>query len=239
MSRQYKLVCSSLVAVAVVICAVSGAQAQGRPGGGGGWRGGSGGVSDLMLLQNEQLRTELGIVDEQVEKLDALQKKQREQIQEFFSGFRDLSQEAREAKMAEGQKQLAARGEEMKKEMESILLPNQVKRLAQITRQTQMQMSGRGSTSSDFIAKELKLDDAQKEKLLEKAKEVDKKLTEKMTKVRKEAEDELLSILTPEQRAQWKEMIGEQFQMQWGGRGGAGGAGGAQGTRRPAPADGF
>jgi len=195
---------------------------------------------DTFMLQNPQVRTELGIVDEQIEKIEALQTKQQERMREMFEGLRELPREQREARMEKLQEEMRTRGEEMKKEIEAILLPNQVKRLAQMGRQTRMRMGGQGGTSSDLIATELKLDDAQKAKLREKAEEVEKKLREKMAKMRKDAEDELLSVLTPEQRAQWKDMVGDpfEFQFQRGGRGGQGGPGGAN----PAPvrpADGF
>jgi len=54
--------------------------------------------------------------------------------------------------------------------------------------------------------------------------------------MRKEAEDDLLSVLTPEQRAEWRDLIGEPFEMQFrgfGGRGGPGGQGGPGGRGNP------
>lgn len=242
---SFKRCCSALVAVAAVFCAISSVEAQGGPGGRGGFGfggpgGGFGGGSELFLLRNDQVREELGIVDEQVEKLEALGNKAREQMRELFSGMGDLSREEREAKMEEIRTKMQSRAEEMKKEMETILLPNQVKRLEQISRQTRMRMGPQGGGNSEVIATELKLSDEQKEKLRAKAEEVEKKLREKMAKLRKESEDEILSVLTPEQRAQWKEMVGDPFELQFGrpGRGGpgGGGGGGAPGAR---PADGF
>ena len=158
-------------------------------------------------------------------------------MRELFSGFQNLSREERDAKMEEVREKMRGRAESVKKEMEGILLPNQVKRLEQISRQTRMRMGGQGGANPDLLATELKLSDDQKEKLKVKAEEVAKKLQEKMTKIRKEAEDDLLSVLTPEQRTQWKEMIGEPFEFQFnrggpgGGRGGPGGNGG--GNARP------
>src|SRR5262245_16077320 len=231
MSRYYKLACCSVVAISVAFSLALTAQAQGRPGGGGqggrggiggggaggaggfGGFGGFGGGGELMLLQNEQLRDELGIVDEQVEKLQALGTKSREQMRELFQGMQNLSQEERQAKMEEIREKMQTSTEQLRKDMEGILLPNQVKRLEQIQRQQRMRFGGggQGGMNSDFIATELKLTDEQKEKLRQKAQEVEKKLREKTAKLRKEAEDELMSVLTVEQRSQWKEMIGEQF----------------------------
>lgn len=252
MSSFYKLSGASLVAVAVLFCAVSDASAQGRPGGGGpggrggfgfgGPGGGFGGGADLMLLQNEGVRKELGIVDEQVEKLQAIAEKQREQMGTLFQGLRDLSREERDAKMEELREKMQKATEDMKKEVDTILLPNQVKRLEQIARQMRSRMAGGGGVANiDTLATELKLSDDQKEKLRQKAQEVEKKLREKTAKLRQEAEDELLSVLSPEQRTQWKEMIGESFEFQWGGGGrqrGQGGPGGG-GQPRGVPADGF
>lgn len=75
----------------------------GGPGGRGGFGmfGGGGGGGDLMLLQNDDVRTELGLVDDQVEKLRGIGDKMREEMRSMFSGFRDLNEEERRAKFEE------------------------------------------------------------------------------------------------------------------------------------------
>jgi hypothetical protein len=48
---------------------------------------------------------------------------------------------------------------------------------------------------------------------------------EKMNDLRSGTDEKLLAVLTDKQQAKWKEMQGEPFKMEWGGRGGRGGRG--------------
>jgi Spy/CpxP family protein refolding chaperone len=210
------------------------AQGPGGPGGRGGFgMFGGGGGGDLMLLQNDDVRTELGLVDDQVEKIRGIGEKMREEMRSMFSGFRDLGDDERRAKFEEMRTKMEDRAKEVQKEMDEILLPHQSKRLKQIGRQLRSRQGGSNGISPDAVATELKLSDEQKEKLREKAQEVEKKLREKVAKMRKEAEDDLLSVLTPEQRAEWRDLIGEPFEMQFRGFGGRGGPGGQGGQGGP------
>ena len=223
---------------AALLGAPSLANAQGRggfggPGGGFGGPGGMfGGGNDAMLLQNDDVRQELGLVDDQVEKLTGIREKMQEEFRSMFTGLRDLSEDERRAKFEELQTKMRDRQTEMQREIDDVLLPHQSKRLKQIGRQMRSRQGG-GGVNSDSVADELKLTDEQKEKLKEKAVEVEKKLREKMAKLRKEAEDELLSVLTPEQRAEWKDMVGDPFEMQFRRPGGPGGQGGFGGRGGP------
>lgn len=189
-----------------------------------------GGGGELFLLQNDDVREELGLVDDQVEKLQAIRDKMREDAQAMFAGIRDLNEDERRAKFEEMRPKMEERQKEVQREMEQVLLPHQVKRLKQIGRQLRTRQGG-GGVNPDTLADELKLTDEQKDRLREKAQEIEKKLRDKIAKIRKEAEDDLLSVLTPEQRAEWRDMVGEPFEMQFRGfgQGGPGGPGGGRG----------
>lgn len=222
-----------LLSPAAVWAQPGGFGGPGGPGRGGfGMFGGGGGGGEIFLLQNEDVREELGLVDDQISKLQALNEKSREGMRELFTGMRDLNEDERRAKFEEIRGKMEERQKELQTELEQVLLPHQSKRLKQIGRQMRTRQGGNG-VNADGLATELKLTDEQKEKLREKAVEVEKKMREKLTKLRKEAEDELLSVLTPEQRAEWREMVGEPFEMQFRGRGGPGGQGGPGGRGAP------
>ena len=81
------------------------------------------------------------------------------------------------------------------------------------------------------IIEKLDISDEQLEQMRAKADEVRKGMEEKIAKIRKQAEQEILSVLTPEQRKQYEEMMGETFDFGnpragFTGRGGGPGAGG-------------
>ncbi len=244
--RKLVVACTILLVCGLAVTANAQPPNQG---GAGGPRffGGAGGGSGLDMLRGDDVRKELQLVDDQISKLEALQEKSREQMQQFFQGgfqnFRDLSEEERRAQFAKIQETMQKQNEETQKEVDAILLPHQTKRLKQLT--TQRRLRAGGSTnvmSADQVAELLSLTDAQKAELKEKAEQIQKELRDKLAELRKDAEADLLSVLTPEQRIQLKDMVGEPFefqQQQFGGgrgRGGAGGAGAQPGggdRRRP------
>ena len=61
------------------------------------------------------------------------------------------------------------------------------------------------------MLEELGIDEEQKKKLEEKIEEVRKEVEKKIKEIRKEAEDDILSVLTSEQRKMFREKIGETF----------------------------
>ncbi|MFN0020526.1 MAG: hypothetical protein ACKVP0_19890 [Pirellulaceae bacterium] len=239
------------LAVGLVVCSISVAFAQ--PGGGRGGRGGFGGGGfggggfggggfggggGLMLLADENVRKDLGITDDQVKKMEAFQAKVREEMGQVFQGLRDLSDEERTAKFAEIQKKMTDMTSAAEKE---ILLPKQVDRLKQIGYQSRLNRGGTADAlASDDIAKELGITEAQKEALKKASEEATAEMNEKMTKLRDEARQKILSVLTAEQQAKIKKLTGEpitfapfQFGGGRGGAGGPGGAGGRPGGGRP------
>ena len=230
-----------LAAVALMVGLLMGGDALAQPGRGGpGGFGGGGGA--LGLLRNQQVLDELDIVEEQQEKLEAIGEKLRDEMREMFSGMRDLSREEREEKFGELREKMQERVADIQKEVDEILLPNQRDRLKQIANQ----MQNRGGASralNGSLGDELGLSDKQKEELTEKAQELRAELEKKIGELRKESEDELLQVLTPEQRKKYKKMLGEPFEFQqqgWGGRGGDRGRGqggdrGRDGGRRDRP----
>lgn len=202
--------------------------------GGGGFGGPPGGGGATQLLQDENVRRELDLVDEQVSKLRDIATKLQEDMQAQFQGFdfgslRDLSEEERNARFAE----IRAKGEEVaaaaQKEIEGVLLPHQRQRLEQLMVQSQMRFGADRALTSGTLAEKLGITEEQKEALAKKQEEVQASLQEKLAKLRQEAQDELLSVLTTEQQAKLKSMIGEPFTFAQGGPGGPGGGFGGPG----------
>ncbi len=205
--------------------------ASAQPGGGGGpgGRGGFGAMmaSPMMIMRSEQIQKELEIVDDQLKELEAI----GEDMRESFQGFRDMSQEDRDAKMRDINKQFEER-------LNEVLLPHQQKRLKQIS----AQFSSRGpngfagSLTEGNLADELKITDEQKAKLKTVGEEARADMDAKTKKIRAEMEEKILAVLTEEQRKQYKEMVGEPFEMDMrqmqGGRGRGGNGGGQGGDRQ-------
>lgn len=178
---------------------------------------GGGGGGNLGMLMRDDVRKELEIVDDQVEKLQALSSSMRDQMREMFSGFRDLSDDERRAKFQEVRGKMEQQREKLQGQINEILLPHQRDRLKQVALQMQMRYRGTSGVLSDRLAEELDITDEQKEQLRAKAEEVRKELDEKIQKARTEAREALFEVLTPDQRAKLKDLLGDEFQTDGGG----------------------
>jgi Spy/CpxP family protein refolding chaperone len=191
-----------------------------RQGGGRGFMGG--GMPPWMLLGQKSVQDELKVTDDQIKKAEELSEKQRE----AFESLRDLEPEERAKKMQEA-------NQENEKALAEILKPAQVKRLKQIS----LQRAGIQAFISPDVIKELKFTDAQNEKIKEIRQQTMEQrgdvfqntndraeIRKKLIEIDKSAIEKVVSELKPEQKAKWKELIGEPFkgEITFGGRRGGG-----------------
>ncbi len=237
--RRWHGVLTGVAAVLMIIATMQTAQAQRgrRPGGGGPggmMMGGFGvGASELGLLRRPDVQKELDLIPDQVKDLEKLSEDQRNGMRDLFSQLRNLSQEQRTAKirgMMEG----------IQKKVDDILLPHQAKRLKQLALQQRLRGGVSALLRDEKLTGELGISESEKQKIGAKAKEIEDQLRKKMAELRKQAQDQLLKSLTPQQQAKLKDMVGAPFEFQeqprpqFGG-GGAGGraAFGSRGSGRP------
>ena len=204
-----------------------------------GGRGGRDQSNELSLLANEKVQEELELVDDQIEEIKELGNEIRASMKEMFSSrseeMRDASREEKQEMWNEIQADMKAEYANLKPKVEKVLLPAQVKRLAEIKMQATIRQSG-GLTSergSQALKEQLDISDEQLEAMKEKTAEVRKSLLAKVAKLRKEAETEVLSVLSTEQREKYAELTGESYDVdslfQRGGQGGQRGRGGQGG----------
>jgi Spy/CpxP family protein refolding chaperone len=74
-----------------------------------------------------------------------------------------------------------------------------------------MRNSGAGALENEKLIEQLGITDAQREELKKKRAEVEVKLRKKLDALRKEAQEEMCSVLTQEQRDKLKEMLGREY----------------------------
>lgn len=226
-----------------------GRRGQGRGGQGGGNRSSRGfvrgGDPTMGLLRVEEVQAELQISPEQEEALMKLSEKARQRPEGMdFSKVRQMSEDERNEFFAKMREDQAKKSEEAKEQLEEVLLPPQLERLNQIS----LQQRGVQALGDEAVASELDISDEQKEKLAEvreglrdtmrsRIQELMKKAgsegggfdREMFSKVQEELQEEVLGVLTSEQRAKFEEMKGEPFEMpsRNQGLGGSGGSGGS------------
>ncbi len=187
------------------VALVDGQPGGGKKGTGGGGFGGFGPPSPITLLNRTDVKEELKLTDDQTEKLPA----------------------------------------EVMVAISKVLDNKQFKRFKQI----EMQTRGNNAFKDKAVLKELKVSDDQAKSLVSVLEESDKEMAElrksmfgggggkkggkggtgggeKIQNLQKETKEKLLTVLTKDQRKQWRDMIGEEFKMQQGFGGGFGGGGG-------------
>lgn len=219
--NQRWFVCLAGAAALCLIPSLSLAQ-PGRGGGGfGGFGGGGGG--DMTLLNDENVQKDLDLLDNQKEKLADLRDRIGEEMRSLFQGGGGGDARERIREKMEG----------FQKEVDGILLPHQRDRLKQIGVQSRLRF---GSTSN-AIADALELSEDDTKKLADKDKELTAEMNKEIAKIREKYRDKLLDVLGPEQKAKWKQLVGNPIEFAApqfgqggpGGRGGAGGGGGRPG----------
>ena len=209
----------------------------------GGQRGGSvfGQVTQLSLLGQESVQKELELVEEQIDSIREIQDQQRESMRELFSGMRDQFQGMDDGERRSAFAEIQTKMQESNKEFEAAameeLLPHQLNRLKQLQAQGQMRRNGGAQSGRipESLIEELGLTEEQIEELKAKAEEVAAKLKEKIAKLQAQAQEEIFSsVLSKDQHARYKDMMGEEFEFEERGRGfgGFGGQGGDRGGDR-------
>jgi Spy/CpxP family protein refolding chaperone len=236
MTRVRNFVVTAMVVVGVAaIAAAANAQPGGQPGGppgggrggfgfgfgGPGGFGGFGGGSLADVLRREDVRKELELLEDQVEKLQKLAEARGGQMRDVLAGLQDLSEEERREKIRERMEKAQA---ETEKQIGEVLLPHQMKRLKQLAVQMRLRFGARAMLEGS-VAEQLGLTEDQKEKLRAKSEQLEEALRKKMAELRQQAQDELVKTLTPDQQAKFKEMVGDGFAFvdqppQFGGPGG-------------------
>jgi hypothetical protein len=191
-----------VVVAIVTVFAASPLLAQGQ-----GRRGGFGEGIRLRVLELSQVQDELKLSDDQ--KVEA--RKAGESLQGLFAGLQNLSQEERQQKMQEIQAKTRAAIEQVNK----VLSKEQNERLDQIV----LQARGAGALSDEKVAADLKITDAQRQKLQEIQQQTMQQFRDaqgdqgKIAEIRKTSREQSLAALTEEQRQQFEKMQGAKIDL--------------------------
>jgi hypothetical protein len=177
------------------------------------------------LLGMPSVQKELELVDDQKAKITEANEKMMSSMREAFSGMEppspDMTPEERQKSMEEMQKKMQPIQDELKKTLESVLLPNQLKRLKEIA----VQVAGAQALNDKQIQEELKLTSDQLAKIKTINEDMSKKMRElfesgdfqsmreKMPEIRQDTEKKLLGVLTDAQKASLEKMKGQKLEI--------------------------
>lgn len=163
------------------------------------------------LLNQKKTRDALEIVDFQIEKLALLQKERRPWWDEEMAklqkkhGSTPTIQEAQEM---DRQSEAIIR-QRVRKRVEEILLPHQIKRLDELSAQEVKKRNGtRGLLSTDWLKSKLEISDEQSKRIAERVKKEQENFTKQIAELKKRAEDNVLQELTAKQQRMYRELVG-------------------------------
>jgi hypothetical protein len=228
--------CKVVLALGIIALVASPVFAQGRRGGG---MGGFGQTRYDQLVSNASVQTELKMDDDQKKKADEAVKKVRDDLKDDIAklGFGGRAGGGGGGNQATPEERAAATKKvneaTVKALKDGVLKDDQIKRLSQIRHQ-QMQLA---LFTDEDAQKALKLTDDQKSKIKTINDDLQKEVRdafgggggggkpnpEALTKIqtlRKEAMSNAQKALTDDQKKTLKDMLGEPFELQAGGRGG-------------------
>lgn len=177
----------------------------------------------MNLINNESVRKEIDLVDDQYKKMRDFNKTIQEKIQKDIaqlinpdSKTTNSSVKLRGKKIAETIKKHQTAAE---KQLKELLLPHQVKRLEQVANQMTLKNRGTaGALASVKFKEALGLSDEEVENIKARSQEIQADLEKEIAKLREKAKKDLLKELTPAQRKKMDEIMGDEFeykQPQW------------------------
>ena len=162
------------------------------------------------MLGNPSVQKDLELVGDQLDKVKAIQREFQQQLKDKIG---NMSSGLSKDSLKDIPAMLEKLRTEQQEQLKGLLLPHQIDRLRQVALQTHMKQAGaENAIASKAVAEALNITDDQKAKLKEKAKELKKKLEEDIKKLREESKQELLGVLSADQRKTLEELTGPKYE---------------------------
>lgn len=183
----------------------------------------SGGSGMMNLLQNDSVRNEVELSDEQYQKMQDFYQQRRTDIMKQVQQLTQLSRGGddkvnNETVKLRGKKikeLIDGQQKEAEEKLKDLLLPHQLKRLEQVALRVQMKNVGTLNALVDGKLKEaLELSDEDVTSLKDRWQEIDAQLQKDIAKLRDKAKQDLLKELSPTQKRKLDEVLGEEFDYQ-------------------------
>ncbi len=155
-------------------------------------------IQGYYMLQMEHVQKELELADEQKKKLQKLTQQYYKDMRQDWSNVRELSAEERQAKYAEIRQKNQERTEQLRQEIDQVLLPHQREKLKQVN----LRSRGPYMLRNANTLKQLGVTDEQQQKL----NKLRERLQLRIRQLQEESFEESLEVLTPEQRKKLDEL---------------------------------
>ena len=163
------------------------------------------------LIYDSNVRRDLELDDNQIKRLDSIQKEFRERLKAEMQNARTGG----EFDSRKWNKTYLTLAKERKTALGAVLLPHQSKRLRQIANQIKMRNQGDvNALVGKAMAEELNIDKDQKKQLQKRAAELKAEMQKEIAKLKEKYREKLIEGLRPDQRRKLREMVGDKFEHQ-------------------------
>ena len=167
--------------------------------------------NSFSMLNNVSVQKDLQLVDEQLDQIKQINKDFGAKIKEQMDLMKDENGNFNFQMGSDFGELIQDLRQQQQDQISSILLPNQQKRLEQVSRQMRMKQLGTAKSLTGKLAQELGMSDEQQKRLRERSKELKLELEEQIAELRAKAKEQLLDELTSEQRDKLKDLLGDEF----------------------------
>ena len=150
-------------------------------------------VPGYWLLGMANVQKEVGLADQQRQKLKAISDKYQAAMRQLMEPLRDLPPQEQEQRMEAVRDKSFQQMEMFRKQAEAVLTPQQVEALKKID----FQLRAPALLSDSGVVEKLGLSARQQEKV----RQVQDEMTQKMQQIQRETAGKYLGVLTPEQQA--------------------------------------
>jgi hypothetical protein len=147
-------------------------------------------VPGYWVLGMEGVQTEIGLTDQQKQRLKAISDQYQAAMRKNWEGLQGLSQEEQQKKM-EGQARLQVQA--ARKQVEAALTPEQLKTVQKMM----FQLQAAGMLATPQVQEKLGLSEVQQQQLGR----VYQQMQDKMQRLQREMAAQVVDVLTPEQQA--------------------------------------
>jgi hypothetical protein len=166
-------------------------------------------TSLMFLISRSDVQEELELLDDQKAAVDSLSKRVRAEVNRATmvrpSAGVDPDREMRE--------QVQKIESQALKDLETILLPHQMKRLCQIDLQYRVRATSFYIYATPEIAKALEYSPAQAQEITQLTKALSEEMKATMLNEIKKADEAIRAKLTPEQQLRYQDVFGEPFEF--------------------------
>ncbi|MBC8869762.1 MAG: hypothetical protein H8E44_10110 [Planctomycetes bacterium] len=158
-------------------------------------------IPGLEALASPHVQRELELVDEQKHQLRQVAHAFVQQMQQAMAEIQQLPMDERRERMAEMQQKMKKRAEDVRREVEKILVPEQMEILENFNRRARRE----AVLKNPQVLAQLGISEQQKKKL----RQVREEMQQRLRELENETLDKVFDVLTSEQADKLKEMIGD------------------------------